>query len=169
MPRLAACACPTRGYAYWGAQYDYGVHDMLSYCEHCAAGEWDPWSRGCCDKGEKVTCHLQPTPNVTRGPANNTLAIEYCAATSTLSAWPRLLLPAVRIALSLLFIFISASLLIWPTWRSPTHYFGPSLTHALALYHPTHAVWYVLLSAQAYRMLIKACYPMLCQNWGFRA
>ena len=26
------------GYAYWSSQADYGVGDMLHYCEHCAAG-----------------------------------------------------------------------------------------------------------------------------------
>ena len=47
----------------------------------------------------------------------------------------------------------------------------PSLPHSPALHCPTPATWCVLLSAQAYRMLIGACDPMFCPNfvnWGFR-
>ena len=32
---------PTWGYAYWSSQGDYGVRDMLTYCDHCAEGRWD--------------------------------------------------------------------------------------------------------------------------------
>ena len=46
----------------------------------------------------------------------------------------------------------------------------PSLSRILQLDNPsTRAVWHVLLSAQACRMLIGARGPMLCPNWGFRA
>ena len=34
--------------------------------------------------------------------------------------------------------------------------------------HPTHAVWCVLLGGPAYGVLIGACDPMLCPNWGCR-
>jgi len=73
------CTKPTPdwGYAYWSSLYDYGVHDMLTYCDHCAEGLWDPWAKGCCDKGAKTVCHKQPPPKVKRGPANNSLAISY--------------------------------------------------------------------------------------------
>ena len=39
-------------------------------------------------------------------------------------------------------------------------YFGPFLTVSLSS-HPTRAVWYSLIGAQAYRMLIGACNPIL--------
>ena len=41
------------------------------------------------------------------------------------------------------------------------HHFGPFLKDFSAMYHPIHAVCYVLLSARAYWMLIGACNPML--------
>ena len=52
--------------------------------------------------------------------------------------------------------------------RQLRHYFGPSFTRSSALYHTTRAVWDVLLRALAYRMLIGACDPIFCPNWGFR-
>ena len=52
--------------------------------------------------------------------------------------------------------------------RQLRHYFGPCFTHSSALYHTTCAVWYVLRRALASRMLIRACDPMLCPNWGGR-
>ena len=77
--RATGCTKPTPdwGYAYWSSLYDYGVHDMLTYCDHCAEGLWDPWAKGCCDKGAKTVCHKQPPPKVKRGPVNNSLAIGY--------------------------------------------------------------------------------------------
>ena len=51
---------PEWGYAFWSSQGDYGVTDMLQYCDRCADGLWDPWAKSCCDhKGQKITCKKQ--------------------------------------------------------------------------------------------------------------
>lgn len=52
--RFRARKVPEWGYPYWSAQPDYGCHDMLSYCEHSAAGKDDKWSRTCAPHGTKV-------------------------------------------------------------------------------------------------------------------
>ena len=45
--------------------------------------------------------------------------------------------------------------------RQLRHHFGPSLRVFGALYHPTHAMYCVLLGYLSYWMLIGACDPML--------
>jgi hypothetical protein len=84
-------ATPEWGYAYWSSQEDYGVSDMLQYCDHCAEGLWDPWAKGCCDhQGEKIVCNKQHAPKVKRGPHNNSLAIRFwkeVAAHSKKGGW----------------------------------------------------------------------------------
>ena len=46
------------------------------------------------------------------------------------------------------------------------HHFRPVSHVPSALYHPAHAVWRALLGNRGPRVLIGACNPMLCPNWG---
>ena len=78
--RATGCTAPTPGwgYEYWGTRADYGVQDMLVYCQHSQAGDKDEWARACGALSPGSKCELQPVPaaaaNVTH---NNTQAILY--------------------------------------------------------------------------------------------
>ena len=52
--------------------------------------------------------------------------------------------------------------------RQLRHHFGPVDHLSSALYHPARAAWCDLVGNRGPRMLIGACNPMLCPNWGFR-
>ena len=52
--------------------------------------------------------------------------------------------------------------------RQLRHHFGPVDLLSSALYHPARAAWCDLVGDRGPRMLIGACNPMLCPNWGSR-
>jgi hypothetical protein len=62
-----ATGCPKQtpdwGYAFWGSRSDYGVADMVVYCQHSAAGDDDGWARACgAKKGARPAQPAQPAP-----------------------------------------------------------------------------------------------------------
>ena len=61
--------------------------------------------------------------------------------------------------------------LIWSSQQGYGNFdiiFGPADHVSSALYHPARAAWCDLVGDRGPRMLIGACNPMLCPNWGSR-
>jgi hypothetical protein len=78
---------PEWAYVYWGSCFNFGVSDMITYCQQSLAGLNTTSAKMC---GTAHRCAEQPAPNIKHSPVNNSAAILYwqqAAAHARRSGW----------------------------------------------------------------------------------